>query len=124
MKKSVPFEVFGANQFIYFDIMRLAQLEQAMGRSIYQIISGGEAGINFCLNALTVGLRHHYSKASPQLFAEKIGEYLEEGGELDDIAVLIVKAIILSGIFGKEIMDDDKENGEEKNAPATAEPSE
>lgn len=122
MKKSVPFEVFGENQFIYFDIMRLAQLEQAMGRSIFQIISSGEAGINFCLNALTVGLRHHYSKASPQLFAEKIGKYLEEGGELDNIAVLIVKAIILSGIFGKGITDE--EEGEEKNAPATVEPSE
>ena len=38
MKKSIPFELFGPNQYIMFDIQRLAELERALGRDITSII--------------------------------------------------------------------------------------
>lgn len=115
MRKTVPFELFEPNQYIYFDILRLAELEKAMGMSIVELVQKQEAGINFCLTALSIGLKHHYNKATPMFFAEKIEKYLEAGGGINDIAIPIIKAIMLSGIFGKEITkkvdDDDEKNG-------------
>ncbi|HBR33185.1 MAG TPA: hypothetical protein DD734_01015 [Firmicutes bacterium] len=106
MKKSIPFEVFGPNQFIYFDILRLAELERALGKSVNEILQRQDVGINFCLTALPIGLKHHYHKPTPALFAEKIEEHLaKEAASLDDIATPIAKAILASGVFGKEIAD-------------------
>lgn len=127
MKKSIPFEVFGPNQYIYFDILRLAELERALGRSINEILQRQDAGINFCLTALPIGLKHHYHKPTPAFFAEKIEEHLaKDGSSLDDIAVPIVKAILASGVFGKEVadramgveeeLDEEDEEAEPKNA--------
>lgn len=111
MIKSVPFELFAPNQYIYFDIARLAMLEKALGVPIPKIIANSEAGITFCLQGLTVGLRHHYPKGSPQFFAEKLSTYFESGGSIEKVALPIVEAIVVSGIFGK--VDDEEE---EKNA--------
>ncbi|HBR28589.1 MAG TPA: hypothetical protein DD789_04005 [Firmicutes bacterium] len=106
MKKTIPFEIFGANQSIYFDILRLAELEKALGCSINDIIQRQDAGVHFCLAALPIGMKQHYHKPTAAFFAEKIEEHLAtEGASLDDIAVPIVKAILASGIFGKEVAD-------------------
>ena len=106
MKKSIPFEVFGPNQYIYFDILRLAELEGALGCSINDIIQRQDAGVKFCLTALPIGMKHHYHKPTSAFFAEKIEEHLaKDGASLDDIAVPIVKAILASGVFGKEVAD-------------------
>ena len=117
MIKSVPFELFAQNQYIYFDIVRLAMLEKALGEPIPKIVANSEAGINFCLNGLTIGLKHHYSKASPQLFANKLSDYFDAGGSIEKVALPIIEAIVLSGIFGK--VDEDEEEDEIKNAPNT-----
>ena len=74
-----------------------------MGVSINTIINKGDAGINFCLNGLMIGMKHHYHKPMPSMFADKIEQYLADGGTLNDIAIPIVKAIFASGIFGKEV---------------------
>ena len=102
MKKTIPFDLFEHGQTIYFDILRLAEFEKAMGAPIQQIIQSGNAGINFCLAGLQVGLKHHNRRATPDFYAEKIGEYLDEGGAIDEIAVAIIRAIMASGLFGKE----------------------
>jgi hypothetical protein len=119
MKKSIPFELFGPNQYIMFDIQRLAELERALGRDITSIVRSQYAGVDFCLAALPIGMRQHY-KAAPSVFAEKIEAYLENGGTLDDIALPIIKAIVASGILGKEMNDrlnesSEPEGGEGKN---------
>jgi hypothetical protein len=102
MRKTIPFELFEPNQTIYFDILRLAELETALGTAINNIVRKQDAGINFCIAGLTVGLKHHYHKANPTFYIEKIEQYLESGGTLDDIATPIVRAIVASGIFGKQ----------------------
>lgn len=109
MKRTIPFEIFEENQTIYFDIIRLAELEKAVGMSIAEIVKKQESGINFCLCGLLVGLKHHYHKATLAFYAEKIDEYLDKGGQLDDIAIPIIRAIVASGIFGKEISDKTEE---------------
>jgi hypothetical protein len=115
MKKTAPFELFGPNQFLMFDIMRLAELEAAMGKSIVQIMESGDAGIRFCITALPIGMKQHYHRATPAFFAEKIEEYLEKGGMIDDIAVPIVKAIVISGVFGTEMANRMEQTDEVKN---------
>jgi hypothetical protein len=122
MKKTVQFELFEPNQTIYFDILRLAELEKRLDMPIADVIRKGDAGINFCLAGLQVGLKHHYYKATPDDYAEKIEKYLEGGGTIDEIATLIIKAIMFSGIFGKDIVAKlegklaEIEGTEEKNA--------
>lgn len=101
MQKTVPFEVFGMNQYLKFDIIRLAELEMALGQSLPMILKSGNAGVNFCLRALPIALKQHYHKASPEMFAPMIEKYLDEGGSLDDLAMPIVLAIARSGILGK-----------------------
>ena len=109
MKKTVPFELFEPNQTIYFDILRLAELEKSLGDSIINVIRKADAGVNFCIAGLTVGLKHHYPKATETVIVEKMEQYLDDGGNLDDIATPIVRAILASGIFGK------REDEERKN---------
>lgn len=116
MKKQVEFEIFGEGQTIYFDIIRLAELESKLGMSIVRFVQGQDAGIDFCLKALQIGLKHHYRNKNIDFFAEKMGEYLSEGGKFDDILTPIIKAIMLSGIFGKEVenaVEEQFENNED-----------
>lgn len=116
MKKTIPFDLFEQGQTIYFDILRLAEFEKAMGVPIQQILHSGNAGINFCLAGLQVGLKHHNRRATPGFYADKISEYLDEGGTIDEIAILIIRAIVASGLFGKEVTERAEENlVEEKN---------
>lgn len=124
MKKSIPFELFGPNQYIYFDILRLAELERALGQSINEVVQRQDVGINFVLAALQIGMKQHFHKPTPAFFAQKIEEHLaKEGASLDDIAVPIVKAIMVSGIFGKEVADramrlaEEEEEKEEETEP-------
>jgi len=105
MKKTIPFEIIEKNQTIYFDILRLAELERILGRSITEIVRSGDAGINFCLAGMQAGLKHHYFQATPESYAEKLGEYFEKGGVLDDVAIPIIRAIMDTGIFGKSVAE-------------------
>ncbi len=119
MKKTVPFEVFGANQFIYFDINRLMRLEQLLGKSITHIVAVHDITIDFLVKSLMVGLSHH-SRDNAAQWTNKLKKFFGGGGSIEELAEPILLAIIGSGIFGK-IETDDEEEGEEKNAPATAE---
>jgi hypothetical protein len=104
MNKSIPFEVLGPNQFIMFDIQRLAELEKAMGQTITSIANRQDVGVNFCLTALPIGMKQHY-RPNTEFYAQRIQEHLDNGGTIDDFAVPLVKAIAASGIFGKEAQD-------------------
>lgn len=117
MKKTVPFELFGANQYLMFDIIRLAEFEKAMGISVLAMVQGMDIGVRFCVTALPIAMRQHYHKATPQMFAEKITEYLSEPGRsINDIALPLVEAISLTGVFGTpDLADDSGENENEKN---------
>jgi hypothetical protein len=110
MKKTVPFDFFEPGQTIYFDILRLAELEKVLGDSIINVVRRQDAGINFCIAGLMVGLKHHYSRSTPAFIAEKIEEYLDKGGNLDELALPIVRSILDTGIFGK--VEAERKNGE------------
>ena len=102
MKKTIQFELFAPNQTIYFDILRLAELEKALGMPINAIVTKQETGIGFCLTALRIGMKHHYRKGTDDFYAEKIEKHFEDDGTLEEILVPIIRAIMASGVFGKE----------------------
>jgi len=100
MKKTIPFNLFGENQYIMFDIIRIAELERALGRNINSLVASGDAGVDFCLKALPIGMKQHYAP-NPKDYAERIEAHLEAGGKLSDIEIPLIKAILASGIYGK-----------------------
>lgn len=131
-KRSVPFEFFAQNQFIYFDIGRIAAVERETGMPIINIISQIEesiCGVGFILAACRAGLSHHYSN-KPGVMEDILDNYLESGGKLFTVELLgaINRALLASGLFGKDIANkavkneiesipvDDAEEAEEKNA--------
>jgi len=123
MKKSIPFEFFVPNQFVYFDIERLALLEKISGTTITKMAAGGGAtGIVFVLQACQVGLAHHYHNAAPEDYIKMIEEYLEKGGNISTLEMALGRAIVASGVYGKDASDralgkNIKKDEEEKNSP-------
>ncbi|MCC5465541.1 hypothetical protein [Pelosinus baikalensis] len=108
--KKVPFDLFEEGQTIYFDIPRIEDLEKGMGMPITTIVSKQEVGVGFCLTALQIGLRHHYRKGNKEFYAAKMGEYFENDGTLGDVITPIIRAIMGSGIFGKEAIEKIEKN--------------
>lgn len=126
MIKSVPFEFFAPNQFVYFDIERLALLETISGTTITKLAAGGGAtGIVFVLQACQVGLAHHYHKATRDDYVKMIEDYLERGGTVSTLEIVLGRAIIASGIYGKHAADralgkkaeEKEEKQDDPNAP-------
>ena len=99
--KKVPFEVFGEGQYMYFNIARLMQLEQACGEGISKIVSKQELNLTVLTHILVIGLAHH-KKCNALWYAQRIQELLDDGMSLEeDLYVPAVKAIAGSGILGK-----------------------
>lgn len=119
-KKSIPFEFFRPNEFMYFDVGRLANLEREIKMPITVAMSQMEESIGsvgFILAACRAGLAHHYP-AAPGAIEGHIDAYLEQGGSLfdTDFIMSISRALFATGLFGKEIADRAIRN--ELNAPA------
>jgi hypothetical protein len=102
MKNTIPFNLFGEQQSLCFTILGIVELEKALGASIQNIMTSGNAGFGFCLSALPICLK----KINPHLYVEKIAAYLSEDDHvIDDIAVPIIHAIAASGALGKASQD-------------------
>lgn len=132
MKKTVPFEIFGANQYLMFDLIRLAALERVLGKSIPNVIASGDIGVDVVLKSLPIAMQQHYFNKPVEFWADLVEKYIDEGGSLDEIAVPIVRAIMVSGVLGSAVRDRVIEqmeklagnDGEEpKNEPGTEIPS-
>lgn len=133
-KKSIPFEFFRPNEFMFFDIGRMAKLEKELGAPIVTIMSQIEesiSSIGFILAACRAGLAHHYP-AGPGIMENYIDDYMERGGSLFDAELImsISRALFASGLFGKEIAAKairnelnvpDAEEAEVKNAETASE---
>lgn len=124
MKKKIPFNLFDKEEELCFTIPGIVELERTTGKSIQQIVRSGNAGFDFCLNALPICLK----RLQPKLYIEKIEKYLsEEDHTIDDIAEPIIHAICASGALGTtfqknalrlyypELYPEEKEDEVEKN---------
>lgn len=114
MIKSVPFEIFEPGQTLFFNISRLAQFEKIMGTSLVKTLQENETGINFCLAGLMVGLKHHYPHGTQPFYEEKLDAFFENGGNLAEINVPIINAIM--AVWGP------KTDADTKNAPTAQKP--
>lgn len=98
MKKTVPFEFFEPGQYLYFDTMRLVQLEKLLGKSLIKIlgeaVNNQDLGLDFALAGISIGLKHHYPRATEQFFAEKLDTYFENGGTIPDLVAPILEAVV------------------------------
>lgn len=109
MKKSIPFEFFAPNQFMYFDLKRLGDMERELNMSIVDIVRQpelGTVGMGFIVAACRHGLAHHYS-ARPGVIERIIESSMESPILLfnQDLIMAIYRALLASGILGKEIAD-------------------
>jgi hypothetical protein len=109
MLKKTPFDCFGQGQEIYFDTLRLARLEEMTGKTVFHIVFVQDMAINFCAQALSVCLEHHYPDKRADFFKKKIADYVDSGeGTLLDVWTPIRQAILKSGIIVKEKELDEK----------------
>lgn len=97
--KKIPCNYFGNGEYIYFNIARLAQLEQALGKKVTEF-AFEVPGLTEMFHAFSIGLAHE-KRRTPDWYANRIDELLEEGITFDDLSTVIVKALIGSGIMGK-----------------------
>lgn len=112
MHKLVKIDFFGKEQTLYFNVLRLAELERALGKSILKIVAEQEVGVDFCCHALAIGLKHHDKKMSYLKAAEMLEDYFERGGDLNEIIMAGVKALMATGLFGKRSLENESEEQE------------
>ena len=105
METTVPFNLFGKEEKLQFDIKKALELEAVLGKPIQQIARVESAGLTFCLAALPIGLK----RLNPHIYMKKIEEYLNvEGNTIDDIAIPIIYALALSGVLGGTVKNNVK----------------
>lgn len=101
--KKIEFDVFGKGQYLYFDIGRLMQIEGQTKKSAADLITKQDLSFSFLTVLLSVGLRQHGIK-TPQWYADQLTEkFAAFEITIDDIAVPLAKAIIGTGILGKQL---------------------
>lgn len=100
--KSVNYEVFGFGKDIYFNIGRLAMVENVGKCPIGEIISQNYLNLNHLAVLISVGLSHH-QKRTPAWYLDKIQELVDQGVTIEEIHQPVVKALAASGIMGKEV---------------------
>ncbi len=101
--KKIEFSLFGENEYMYLNIGRLIDIERMTGKSAGEIIKGQNLDLGLLTVILSVALRHHKMR-TPQWYAEKMQELVDEGIDLEtDIQMPVVKCIAGSGILGKAV---------------------
>ena len=104
MVPSIPFDLFGDGQSIRLTIGKFLAIEQILKKPIGQIIDVQRAlDLTSLTVILSVGVQSADGKIkakSPQWYASKIQELLEDGHGMEEIMVPVVKAIAASGIMG------------------------
>ena len=121
MLKELAFDLFEEGQTIYFDMRRLRTLEKLFGRSLVSesFLPNARLTIDETISGLKIGLQHHYPNATSEFYDEKIEEYFDKSGKgIGTIADLVLKAMIASGVHGKEldnVVNNKKEPKEIKN---------
>lgn len=109
-KRSVPFEFFRPNEFMYFDTGRLAAFEKEIGNvavvKVMQDIEENICSIGFILAACRIGLAHHYPNR-PGAMEEAMDRYVDGGGLLlnPELLKTINRAFLATGLFGRAVAD-------------------
>lgn len=101
MGKKIPCDWFGEGEFLYFNIMRLAEFEKTVGRPLQRLLFEGYY-LDDLFVAYEIALRHE-KKRSPQFYIDRIQHLVEkEGLTISDLTLPIQKALVASGVAGKQ----------------------
>lgn len=101
MKKEIEFRHFGEEATIYFNIKRLSELEVKTKKPIASLVNT-ELSIELILVMLQIGLQHVYGLKSQDFYSNKIEEFIENDGHITKIWADLLRALLASGILGKE----------------------
>lgn len=99
--KKIPFNYIEEGQELYFNVERLMQVESALKMPVGKIVKEQDLGVSIMVTLLSVGLRHH-GIHEPKWYAAKLQSLINDGVDLQNIQIDIVKALAGSGILGRE----------------------
>ena len=115
--KKIKCDWFGEGEELYFNIMRLAEFEKAIGRPIQRLFIEGFF-LDDLFIAYEIGLRHE-GRRKPQFYINKIQELMySKDLSIGELITPVQKALIASGVAGKqayygmfpeELTDDEKD---------------
>lgn len=116
MKNSVILKIDEKTQYeISFTIRDLARMEREIGRSLTSVMSGGvdalisKMDIAVTIAGLKNGALYRDSSIKPQEVTDKaydiIQSYCDNGGTVDQINALLLRAINASGLFIPGVKD-------------------
>lgn len=99
--KKIEFPLFGEGEYMYLNIGRLIDIERMTGKSVGELLRTQNLDLGFLTVVLSVALRHHKLR-TPQWYAEKMQQLVDDGHDLEtEIQIPVLKCIVGSGIVGK-----------------------
>lgn len=100
--KKVTCNLFSPGETIFFNIGRIAELEQLWGEPIFKAVQSGTMTFNQLITAFVVGMKQHGKKRDYIFYQDQLQKLFDEGSvQYSDLVQLVVQALIGSGVFGK-----------------------
>ena len=100
--KKITCNLFNPGETIFFNIGRIAELEQLWGEPIFKAVQSGTMTFNQLITAFVVGMKQHGKKRDYIYYQEQLQTLFDKGSvQYSDLVQLVVQALIGSGVFGK-----------------------
>lgn len=108
-----------------FRAHELSLLEKKMGMGIFSALDGGNLGITFLRDALTVGVAHEFigkrGKLKEALTDEVVAGWIDDCEEKDGIPFDVLLQTVVRGVVsglpgGASVLDDDGDEGNDESA--------
>lgn len=100
--KKITCNLFNPGETIFFNIGRIAELEQLWGEPIFKSVQSGTMTFNQLITAFVVGMKQHGKKRDYIYYQDQLQTLFDEGSvQYSDLVQLVVQALIGSGVFGK-----------------------
>lgn len=100
--KKITCNLFSPGETIFFNIGRIAELEQLWGEPIFKAVQSGTMTFNQLITAFVVGMKQHGKKRDYIFYQDQLQTLFDDGSvQYSDLVQLVVQALIGSGVFGK-----------------------
>lgn len=100
--KKITCNLFSPGETIFFNIGRIAELEQLWGEPIFKAVQSGTMTFNQLITAFVIGMKQHGKKRDYIFYQDQLQTLFDEGSvQYSDLVQLVVQALIGSGVFGK-----------------------
>lgn len=100
--KKITCDLFSPGETIFFNIGRIAELEQLWGEPIFKAVQSGTMTFNQLITAFVVGMKQHGKKRDYIFYQDQLQTLFDDGSvQYSDLVQLVVQALIGSGVFGK-----------------------